>query len=214
MANRPSPHWHICGFVDVIEDSFARLESAHLRNLRAICDVTRDFVEAHAGVDQVGQSFVAALFDLLFVGCEVRMGQHHARSAVLPGDVQVGADGAMWLWAEVTYTQVVTSEIQDFVNQVSGVGGDRAFYFALRNHLYPQSIDHFHLKEHAAKDGISLMVYSSAEQALEDILPVAAGSAGTLAVGLANRMLHRLHEAQVTGALEEAWVRSIEDAAG
>lgn len=191
-----------------------QVDTGDRRALDAIVEVTTEFVAANSEAGKVGQAFAAALFDVLFSASQVRMGNNNDPSATIPGDVQVGSDNVFWLWAEVKQKAVVTSEIQAFVDRVKAIGGDRAIYFALGNAHYPQNIDHAQLQKRALKDSMLLTVYSTAEQALSDILPKAAGSAGTRARNLANRMLLRLHEAQVTGALEEAWVRSIEDAAG
>jgi hypothetical protein len=176
------------------------------QTLDAVIVTASVFVAENSEAGKVGQAFAAALFDVLFPSHQVRMGNNNDPSATIPGDVQVGSDGTFWLWAEVKQKAVVTSEIQAFVNRVKAVGGDRAMYFALGNAHYPQNIDAAQLQKRAVKDGIELTVYSAPEQALADLLAKAPGSAGMLADGVANRMLNRLHEAQVTGALEDAWV--------
>lgn len=178
--------------------------------LDAILEATAEFVAENSEAGKVGQAFAAALFDLLFPGQQVRMGNNNDPSATIPGDVQVGTDGTLWLWAEVKQKAVVTSEIQAFVDRVRAIGGDRAMYFALGNAHYPQNIDLAQLQKRAVKDGIELTVYSAPERALADVLAKAPGSAGTQAEGLANRMFHRLHEAQVTSALESTWKRLME----
>ena len=106
----------------------------------------------------------------------------------------------------------MSSEIQAFVDRVKAIGGDRAMYFALGNALYPQNIDAAQLQKRAIKDGIELTVYSAVEQALEDLIPKSPGSAGMQAEALANRLLNRLQEAQVTSALEEAWAAAMRSA--
>ncbi len=178
--------------------------------LDAILQVTAEFVAENSESGKVGQAFAAALFDLLFPGHQVRMGKNNDPSTTIPGDVQVGSDGRFWLWAEVKQRAVVTSEIQAFVDRVKVIGGDRAMYFALGNALYPQNIDVNQLQKRAVKDGVELTVYSAPEVALSDLLAKAPGSAGIMAEGIANRMLHRLHEAQVTSALESAWQQIME----
>jgi SacI restriction endonuclease len=182
------------------------------RTLIAIMDATTEFVSTNSEAGKVGQAFAAALFDILFPSNSVRMGNNNDPSATIPGDVQVGSDGRFWLWAEVKQKAVVTSEIQAFVDRVKAIGGDRAMYFALGNALYPQNIDAAQLQKRAIKDGIELTVYSAVEQALEDLLPKSPGSAGMQAEALANRLLNRLQEAQVTSALEEAWAAAIRSA--
>ncbi len=182
------------------------------RTLIAIMDATTEFVASNSEAGKVGQAFAAALFDILFPSNAVRMGNNNDPSATIPGDVQVGSDGKFWLWAEVKQKAVVTSEIQAFVDRVKAIGGDRAMYFALGNVLYPQNIDVAQLQKRAVKDGIELTIYSAAEQALEDLLPKSPGNAGMQADALANRLLHRLQEAQVTSALEEAWAAAMRGA--
>lgn len=179
------------------------------KTLIAVVDATNEFVSSNSESGKVGQAFAAALFDILFPSNFVRMGNNNDPSATIPGDVQVGSDGRYWLWAEVKQKAVVTSEIQAFVDRVKAIRGDRAMYFALGNALYPQNIDAAQLQKRAIKDGIELTVYSAVEQALEDLLPKSPGSAGMQAEVLANRLLNRLQEAQVTSALEEAWVAAI-----
>jgi hypothetical protein len=183
--------------------------SGNRETLEAIMDVAMEFVNENSESGKVGQAFVAALFDLIFPNEQVRMGNNNDPSAIVPGDVQVGKDGVFWLWAEVKQKSVVTSEVQAFVDRVKAIGGDRAWYFALANSPYPHNIDVAQLQKRAIKDGIELTVYSAPEQALSDLLAKSPGSAGTLAESLANRMVIRLHEAQVTSALEEAWVRRV-----
>lgn len=178
--------------------------------LDAILQVTAEFVAENSEAGKVGQAFAAALFDLLYPGHQVRMGNNNDPSATIPGDVQVGKDGTFWLWAEVKQKAVVTSEIQAFVDRVKAIGGDRAMYFALGNAIYPQNIDLAQLQKRAVKDGIELTVYSAAEAALSDLLAKAPGNAGMQAEGVANRMFHRLHEAQVTSALESSWKHLME----
>jgi len=175
------------------------------RTLDAILHATAEFVTSNSEAGKVGQAFAAALFDILFPANQVRMGNNNDPSATIPGDVQVGSDGTFWLWPEVKQKAVVTSEIQSFVDRVKAIGGDRVVYFALGNALYPQNIDFNQLQKRASKDGIELTIYSAPEQALIDLLPKSAGSAGMQADAIANRMMQRLHEAQVTSALEEAW---------
>ncbi|MDP1603437.1 MAG: restriction endonuclease, SacI family [Legionella sp.] len=179
--------------------------SGNRETLEAIVDVAAQFVNENSESGKVGQAFAAALFDLLFPNAQVRMGNNNDPSAVIPGDVQVGNDGDFWLWAEVKQKSVVTSEVQAFVDRVKAIGGDRAWYFALANSPYPHNLDVAQLQKRAIRDGIELTVYSAPEQALSDLLAKSAGSAGMLAESLANRMVIRLHEAQVTSALEEAW---------
>lgn len=179
--------------------------SGDRRTLDAIVEATAEFVSENSEAGKVGQAFAAALFDILFPANNVRMGNNNDPSATIPGDVQVGSDGTFWLWAEVKQKAVVTSEIQAFVDRVKSIGGDRAMYFALGNALYPQNIDLAQLHKRALKDGIELTVYSAPEQALSDLLPKAAGSAGMQADAVANCMNRRLHEAQITSALEEVW---------
>lgn len=186
--------------------------SGDRQTLQAIMDATSEFVSGNSEAGKVGQAFAAALFDILFPGNVVRMGNNNDPSATIPGDIQVGTDGRFWLWAEVKQKAVVTSEIQAFVDRVKAIGGDRAMYFALGNAPYPQNIDASQLQKRAIKDGIELTVYSAAEQALTDLLPKAAGNAEMQADALANRFLHRLHEAQVTSALEEAWTAAMRNA--
>jgi hypothetical protein len=139
------------------------------------------------------------------------MGNNNDPSAVIPGDVQVGSDGSYWLWAEVKQRAVVTSEIQSFIDRVKAIGGDRVMYFALGNAPYPHNIDPNQLQRRAVRDGLELTIYSNPEQALEDLLAKSAGNSGTLADGLANGMVRRLHEAQVTSSLETAWVDSLRE---
>jgi hypothetical protein len=182
------------------------------RTLIAIIDATTEFVSRNSEGGKVGQAFAAALFDILFPTNAVRMGNNNDPSTMIPGDVQVGGDGRFWLWAEVKQKAVVTSEIQSFVDRVKAIGGDRAMYFALGNALYPQNIDAAQLQKRALKDGVELTIYSAVEQALEDLLPKSSGSAGMQAEALANRLLNRLHEAQVTSGLEEAWVSAMRGA--
>lgn len=180
------------------------------RALDAIVHAAVAFVGGNSEGGKVGQAFAAALFDIMFPASQVRMGNTNDPSAPIPGDVQAGTDGRFWLWAEVKQEAVFTSEIQAFVDRVKAIGGDRAMYFALGNAFYPEHIDAEQLKRRAAKDRIQLTVYSAAEHALADMLPKAAGSLGMQADALANRFLHRLHEAQVTSALEQTWVAAIQ----
>ena len=186
--------------------------SGDRRTLIAVMDATNEFVSSNSEAGKVGQAFAAALFDILFPTNAVRMGNNNDPSATIPGDVQVGSEGRFWLWAEVKQKAVVTSEIQAFVDRVKAIGGDRAMYFALGNPLYPQNIDAAQLQKRAVKDGIELTVYSAVEQALDDLLPKSPGRAGMQAEALANRLLSRLHEAQVTSALEEAWATAMRKA--
>jgi hypothetical protein len=181
--------------------------------LQVIMDIAASFVAENSEAGKVGQAFAAALFDLLFPSEQVRMGNNNDPSSVIPGDVQVGRDGTFWLWAEVKQKAVVTSEVQAFLDRVKSVGGDRAMYFALGNAHYPHNIDIAQLQKKAGKDGLELTVYSAPEQALVDLLAKAPGNAGTLLEGLANRILERLHQAQVTSALEEAWTTAMRDRA-
>jgi len=183
--------------------------SGNRETLEAIMDVAAGFVNQNSEAGKVGQAFAAALFDLLFPNEPVRMGNNNDPSAIVPGDVQVGKDGDFWLWAEVRQKSVVTAEVQAFVDRVKAIGGDRAWYFALANAPYPHNIDVAQLQKRAIKDGIELAVYSAPEQALSDLLAKSPGSAGTLAEGLANRLLIRLHETQITSALEEAIARRL-----
>lgn len=180
------------------------------RTLDAIVEATAEFVADNSEAGKVGQAFAAALFDVLFPFHQIRMGNNNDPSTTIPGDVQVGSDGTFWLWAEVKQKAVVTSEIQAFVDRVKTIGGDRAMYFALGNAPYPQNIDLVQLQKRAVQNGIELTVYSAPEQALSDLLRHASGSAGMQANGFANRMIERLHEAQVTSALEEAWTALVE----
>jgi hypothetical protein len=175
------------------------------RTLDAIVEVTAEFVADNSEAGKVGQAFAAAVLDVLFPSHQVRMGNNNDPSATIPGDVQVGHDGTFWLWVEVKQKAVVTSEIQAFVDRVKAVGGDRAMYFALGNALYPQNLDLAQLQKRAVKDGIELTIYSAPEQALSDLLPKSAGSAGMQVDQLVNRMISRLQEAQVTSALEDAF---------
>ena len=178
--------------------------------LNALVEETAQFVRDNSESGKVGQAFVAALFDILFPSAQVRMGNNNDPSATIPGDVQVGSDGSLWLWAEVKQKAVVTSEIQAFVDRVKSIGGDRAMYFALGNSPYPHNIDFTQLQKRAIKDGIELTVYSAPEQAMSDFLPKVAGSAGMQAQQLVSRVLRRIHEAQVTSALEGVWTELIE----
>lgn len=178
--------------------------------LDAIIDRTAEFVSANSEAGKVGQAFAAALLDILFPANQVRMGNNNDPSATIPGDVQVGSNGTFWLWVEVKQKAVVTSEVQAFVDRVRAVGGDRAMYFALANAPYPQNVDSAQLQKRAIKEGIELTIYSAPEQALADLLPKAFGSASMQSEALANRMFRRLHEAQVTEALEETWAEVIE----
>ena len=184
--------------------------SGDRRTLDAIVEATTEFVVANSEAGKVGQAFAAALFDILFSASQVRMGNNNDPSVTIPGDVQVGSDGKIWLWAEVKQKAVVTSEIQAFVDRVKAIGGDRAMYFALGNAPYPQNVDIAQLQKRAARDGIELTLYSAPEQALNDLLPKAPGSAGTQAEIVANQMFRRLHEAQVTSALEDAWAEAVQ----
>jgi hypothetical protein len=181
----------------------------HRRTLDALVEVTAEFVAENSEAGKVGQAFAATLLDVLFPSHQVRMGNNNDPSATIPGDVQVGRDGTFWLWVEVKQKAVVTSEIQAFVDRVKAIGGDRAMYFALGNAPYPQNIDLAQLQKRAVKDGIELTVYSAPEQALGDLLPKAAGSAGMQMDRMANRMISRLHEAQVTSALEDAFAARV-----
>ena len=176
------------------------------RALDAVIGVTNEFVAENSEAGKVGQAFAAALFDILFPSHQIRMGNNNDPSASIPGDVQVGRDETFWLWIEVKQKAVVSSEIQAFVDRVKAIGGDRAMYFALGNAHYPQNIDMMQLHKRAVKDGIELTIYSAPEQALSDLLPKAAGSAGMQAEALANRMLDRLHQSQVSSTLEQVWI--------
>lgn len=177
--------------------------------LRAISDEIARFVSANSEQCKVGQTFVAALFDLIFPAETVRMGNNNGPSAGLPGDVQVAHHGHYWLSAEVKQKPVVTSEIQVFIDRVKAVGGDRAWYFALGNAQYPQNIYHAQLQRRAALDGMELMVYSSPKEALRDLLLAAPGSAEMVAEQLVKGVFSRLDEAQVSTALEARWLKSL-----
>jgi hypothetical protein len=196
--------------MDRKEDLQLLVASGNRRTLDSIVKATAEFVTSNSEAGKVGQAFAAALFDILFPANEVRMGNNNDPSATIPGDVQVGTDGSFWLWAEVKQKAVVTSEIQSFIDRVKAIGGDRAMYFALANGPYPQNVDIAQLQKRAVRDGIELTFYSAPEQAMDDILPKAYGSAGTQAEIVANRMFRRLHQAQVTSALEAAWTDAIE----
>lgn len=180
------------------------------QTLDALVETTTEFVIANSEAGKVGQAFTAALFDILFPASQVRMGNNNDPSATIPGDVQVGSNGRFWLWAEVKQKAVVTSEIQNFVDRVKTIGGDRAMYFALGNGPYPHNVDSTQLHKRAVRDGIELTLYTGPIQAMNDLLPKAPGSAGSQAESIANRMFQRLHEAQVTSALEAAWAKKIE----
>lgn len=182
------------------------------RTLDAIVEATAQFVRDNSEGGKVGRAFAAALFDILFAPDQVRMRNSNAPSATIPGDVQVGSDGTLWLWAEVKQEAVVTSEIQDFVDRVKSIGGDRAVYFALGNSSNPQNIDFAQLQKRAVKDGLDLTVFTTLEHAISFSLAGVAGSAGMQAQQLGSRMLRRLHEAQVTSALEGKWIELMERA--
>jgi len=177
--------------------------------LELITERVAAFVNDNSEAGKVGQAFAATLFDLLFPSEQVRMGNNNDPSSMIPGDVQVSSDGSYWLWAEVKQRAVVTSEIQSFIDRVKAIGGDRVMYFALGNAPYPHHIDSSQLQKRAVRDGLELTIYSTPEQALDDCLAKSAGNSGKLAEGLANGMVRRLHEAQVTSALETAWVNSL-----
>ena len=183
--------------------------SGNRETLESISGRAAAFVNENSESGKVGQAFAATLFDLLFPSEQVRMGNNNDPSAVIPGDVQVGDNGNFWLWAEVKQRAVVTSEIQSFMDRVKAIGGDRVMYFALGNAPYPHHIDQIQLQKRAIRDGLELTIYSTPEQALDDLLAKSAGNSGKLAEGLANGMVRRLHEAQVTSALETAWADSL-----
>lgn len=187
--------------------------SADRRTLNAIVEATAQFVRDNSESGEVGRAFVAALFDLRFGSDLVRMANNNDPFAATPGDVRVGSDGSFWLWAEVKQGVVATSEIQAFVDRVKAVGGDRAMFFALGDSPHQQDIHLAQLREGAVGDGIELAVFCSPEQAMIDFLPKVAGNAGMQAERLANRMLGRLRDAQVTGDLETQWIDLIEEVA-
>lgn len=173
--------------------------------LSAFADELAEFVDGNSEEGKVGQAFAAALLDLLYSPDSVVMGGNHDPSFTSPGDVQVARAESFWLWSEVKQTAIVSADVKGFVDKVHRIGGDRIIYFALANHRYPQHLDLMKLDKQARKEGVDLTVYSSAEEALSDLLNKAPGRANEVASDLANRMTDRLREAKVSSALVEAW---------
>jgi len=164
------------------------------------------FVENHSETGKVGQAFAAALYDTLYENAKVRAGNNNDPSFGAPGDVHVGDGTDYWLWSEVRQKNIVTQEVQDFMDKVYAAGGERVTYFALVNHRYQGQLNESKLQKAAAKAAIDLVIYTSPEDAIHDLLDRAPGSFQKVASDFATHFTARLQEAQVTSALEEEWV--------
>ena len=176
-----------------------------LVSLMRMGELSSAFVIENSESGKVGQAFVATLFDLAYPDFDNRMGNNNDPSVHIPGDVQSAIDGEYWLWAEVKQKSVVTPDVQTFIERISAINGDRAMYFALANEPYPQNLNVDKLKKEAAKKGILLHIFVSPQQAFNEIISYAPGSAKSLSPGFANMFNSRLREASVTGELRNKW---------
>jgi hypothetical protein len=192
---------------------FDQLPDVLISNLKSGIDalshlgeIASDFVLMNSESGKVGQAFVAALFDVAYPGFGIRMGNNNDPSVHIPGDVQASINENYWAWAEVKQKSVSTPDVQTFVERVSGIEGDFAFYFALANDPYPQNIQMEKLLNASLKKGVRLHVFVSPKEAFNKMLLLAPGSASSQASGFANAFNVRLREAAVTNELRNKWI--------
>jgi hypothetical protein len=179
--------------------------------LDSLVTATAGFVDENSEQGKVGQAFAAALYDLLYGDDQVRMGNNNDPSFTAPGDVQVGPGVDYWLWGEVKQKNIVTAEVQTFMDKVRKAGGERVVYFALANHRYEGQLNDKQLQKVAARVNIDLVIYTSPLEALLDLISKAPGPFHQVASDFATRFTTRMQEAQVTSALEDTWAKVLDD---
>ena len=173
----------------------AKVHSGGKATLDKISAAVGQFVSATADGGKVGQSFVAALLDLMYGSDEVALGKTQDPDAGKPGDVHVGwGSEGVWLWTEAKQKTVATGDVKGFLEKVHGVGGERVVYFALTNSAYSGSLKEEQIEKRAAQLGMGVTVIESPPAALDWLLPLAPGSFASVSGRLLERMHARMTE--------------------
>ena len=200
--------FHLCRRVDAPTISVS-IDSGGKATLDAIAADVALFVAERSDNGKVGQAFVAAVFDLLYTPDSVVLGDTQNPSLAVPGDVQVTGDAGTWLHAEAKQKVVVRGDVDGFVNQVHHVGGERAVYFAMANHDYPDHVSPATVERNAGGRGVGLRFVDSPQAALDWLLPLCPGSCAQVGA----RLLERLHARMVQSHCPTATLTALTDLA-
>jgi hypothetical protein len=196
--------FHLCRRVDA---PTITVEVAHggRSTMDKIGASVAQFVAQNSDNGKVGQSFVAALLDLLYTPDEVVLGDTQDPSRRVPGDVQVGVTQGVWLYTEAKQKVVVTGDVEGFLGQVKDRGGERVVYFALANSSYPENISPASVQRAAERLGVGVTVVDSPQAALDWLLPLCPGSYAALAARLLARAHARMTQSRCSTATLEAF---------
>ena len=147
-----------------------------VRELDRLEQNIRVFVEEHPDGGSTGQAFTAAILDLLYGSDNVRLGHINDPDAASVGDVHVGTDEDMWLWAEVKQRVITTGDVAEFADRVAAEGGGRAIYCAFANAPYPDHVSRRRIEEASMATGVRFEYFDSTEAFMARFFGVAPGS--------------------------------------
>jgi hypothetical protein len=167
--------------------------------------LTAEFATGYSDNGRVGQAFVAAVLDVVYGPSRVVLGNTADPDASIPGDVQVEDDNGTWLWTEVKQKSVTTGDVEQFIDKVRRVGGERILYCALGNERYPHNIDRMRVARVVNSGPIEISVFLSPSDFLGVFLDLAPGSFNSVASRLATAMVARLTEAGCSPTTSEAY---------
>lgn len=168
--------------------------------LDKVASAVAQFVAERSDNGKVGQSFVAAVLDLIYGPDNVVLGDTQDPDATTPGDVQVRDAQGVWLWAEAKQKVILTGDVTGFLRKVHDAGGERVAYFALTNSNYSGHIQPAGIEREAERLGIGIRLLDSPEATLDWLLPLAPGSYAAVAANLLDRMHQRMAESRCPSA--------------